>query len=55
MYSENTRGRKGSGMSHAPGASRYFWFQRSRSSSEDEKDNDMLDDSNLEGNAVRIL
>src|ERR1039458_5393486 len=31
MYSENTRGRKGSGSSQASGAFRYFWFQRSRS------------------------
>jgi hypothetical protein len=44
MYSENARGRKGSGTSHDPGASRYFRFQCSRSLSEIESD--MRCDSN---------
>src|ERR1019366_500463 len=35
MYSKNARGRKGSGSSQASGASRYFWFQCSRSLEED--------------------
>jgi len=47
IYPENARARKGSGTVHvsAPAASRYFWFQRSRSLSEEEV-NDMLCDSN---------
>src|ERR1700676_31941 len=52
-YSENARTRKGSGATDvdAPRASRYFWFQRSRSASEleselEEAENGMLIDSN---------
>src|SRR5258708_3735958 len=52
-YSENARGKNGSGAidGDEPGAPRYFWFQRSRSASEsaselEEAENGMLIDSN---------
>src|SRR5258707_6877392 len=59
-YSENARGKNGSGAidGDEPGAPRYFWFQRSRSASEsaselEEAENGMLIDSNQVGSSLR--
>src|SRR5258708_31605625 len=58
--SENARGKNGSGAidGDEPGATRYFWFQRSRSASEsaselEEAENGMLIDSNQVGSSLR--
>src|SRR5260221_12385962 len=58
-YSENARGKNGSGAidGDEPGAPRYFWFQRSRSASEsaselEEAENGMLIDSNQVGSIL---
>src|SRR5258708_15948772 len=59
-YSENARGKNGSGAldGDPTGSTRYFWFQRSRSASEsaselEEAENGMLIDSNQVGSSLR--